>query len=69
VYVATDGLFDQVGGAKSEPIGYKQIQQIILDNHHEPHSVIAEKIWNAFERHRGKEVRVDDVEMIGFTKQ
>jgi serine phosphatase RsbU (regulator of sigma subunit) len=65
-YIASDGLYDQVGGLWNEPYGYRSFTQIILDNHKEPQSVISEKVWTAFELHRGKEPRVDDVELISF---
>ena len=65
-YIASDGLFDQPGGAAKNPYGYKEFQQIILKNHGEKQSVISDKIWAAFEKYRGAEPRVDDFELITF---
>jgi hypothetical protein len=65
-YIASDGLFEQVGGERSEPYGYRAFKQIILENHHEKQSVISDKIWSAFEEYRHWEPRVDDFELITF---
>ena len=68
-YIASDGLFEQPGGERSEPYGYKAFKQIILENHDEKQSVISDKIWAAFEEYRGAEPRVDDFELITFKPQ
>jgi len=65
-YIASDGLFDQPGGENAEPFGYKALEKIILENHKEKQSAISDKIWKAFEEHRGTEPRVDDFELITF---
>jgi len=65
-YIASDGLFDQPGGAESAPFGYSKFKQIILDNHSEKQSVICEKVWSACEEYRGENARVDDFELISF---
>jgi serine phosphatase RsbU (regulator of sigma subunit) len=67
IYVASDGLFEQVGGPLGEPYAYKQFTEIILTNHNEPLAVISEKIWEAFETYRNREARVDDFELVSFT--
>ena len=66
-YIATDGLYDQPGGAYHVPYGYDEFAEIILKNHHENLSGINEKIWAAFEQYRGDEKRVDDFELVSFT--
>jgi serine phosphatase RsbU (regulator of sigma subunit) len=65
-YIGSDGLFDQSGGPLSIPFGYKTFKQIVLENHAEKLSVISEKIWNTFEKYRGDELRVDDIQLISF---
>jgi len=65
-YIASDGLFDQPGGEESVPFGYNKFKKIILENHNESQSVICEKVWSAYEKHRGEISRVDDFELIGF---
>ena len=65
-YIASDGLFDQPGGVNSAPFGYKAFMKLILENHNEKQSVISEKVWTAFEKHRNNKTRVDDFELISF---
>jgi len=65
-YIASDGLFDQIGGEHGLPFGYSTFKKIILENHIEKQSVISEKIWNAFEKYRHDQPRRDDVELITF---
>ena len=65
-YVASDGLFHQMGGEPICPFGYDTIQRIILDHHHEPLQTIANNIWAAFKMHMGEQARRDDVELISF---
>ena len=65
-YVASDGLYDQVGGEEKIPFGYAVIEKIILENHAEKQSVISGKIWDAFEAYRGGNARRDDLELITF---
>jgi serine phosphatase RsbU (regulator of sigma subunit) len=65
-YIASDGLFDQPGGASKNPFGYTAFKRIILENHGEKQSVISARICAAFEEYRGMEPRVDDFELITF---
>jgi serine phosphatase RsbU (regulator of sigma subunit) len=65
-YIASDGLFDQIGQTTKLPLGYKTIMQIILEKHNESQAVISNEIWAAFEKHQGNEARRDDVELISF---
>ncbi|MCL2703106.1 MAG: SpoIIE family protein phosphatase [Defluviitaleaceae bacterium] len=65
-YIASDGLFDQIGGVRSKSFGYKVFKQIILDNHHEPQASISGKVWDAFMEYQGAQARRDDVELLSF---
>ena len=65
-YISSDGMFDQKGGEKGLPFGYKEFKNIILQHHNEPQEVIAGKVWNAFESYRGTQPRKDDFELICF---
>ncbi|MCL1820161.1 MAG: SpoIIE family protein phosphatase [Oscillospiraceae bacterium] len=65
-YIASDGLFDQIGGTPARPFGYSQFKQTIIENHDEKQSVISDKIWEVFEAHRGEQPRRDDFELITF---
>ncbi len=65
-YIASDGLFDQIGGEPPRPFGYQTFTDIILARHSEGFERISRDIWRAFENHRGGEARRDDVELIAF---
>ena len=65
-YVASDGLYDQIG-TNGKKFGYKTLKEIILNNHQENQNVIIEKIWRQFEVNRESEIRRDDVSLVGFT--
>ncbi len=65
-YIASDGLFDQIGGEKLLPFGYSSIKDIILDNHDKNLSITVDMIWQAFNQHMGGERRRDDVTLIAF---
>jgi len=66
LYIASDGLFGQIGGPASEPYGYKEFMQIILQHHGKTQAFISDQVWEAFERYRGTEIRVDDIELVSF---
>jgi len=66
-YIASDGLFGQIGEVSKKSFGYKIFKQIILENHNLPQAVISDKIWNAFEKHLGNEPLRDDLELITFS--
>jgi len=59
-----DALTDS--GADRQPFGFRTLQKIILENHHEPQSVISDIIWDAFLKHQGEQARRDDFELITF---
>lgn len=65
-YVASDGFYDQIGGPKKVPFGYRTLQQIVLESHNRPMDEAVGALWDAFEDYRGAEERRDDVELIGF---
>jgi len=66
-YIASDGLFGQIGEANRRSFGYKIFKQIILENHNLSQNKISDKIWNAFEKHRGEEPFRDDLQLITFS--
>ena len=65
-YIASDGLYEQVGGAEKIPFGYDTPEKIILESHGDSQSVTTKKIWQAFEAYRGSNARRDDLEFIAF---
>lgn len=65
-YIASDGLYDQIGGTPPLPFGYRAFRDIVLENHSLKQQAVSEKVWEAFEAHRGGNLRRDDVELISF---
>lgn len=65
-YVASDGLFGQIGGEENKPFGYKYFKQIVLENHALSQQEIVQKIHMAFKVYMGDESRRDDITLIGF---
>jgi CHASE2 domain-containing sensor protein len=65
-YISSDGMYDQIGGARGHSFGYNPLKQIILEHHHEKQEVICAKVWETFEAYRGDQVRRDDFELITF---
>lgn len=63
-YIASDGLYDQIGGEYGIPFGYGTFKRIILENHNETQAFISEKIWEEFEDYRDDQPRRDDFELI-----
>ncbi|MCL1940783.1 MAG: SpoIIE family protein phosphatase [Synergistaceae bacterium] len=65
-YIASDGLYEQIGGGDLIPFGYDTFSKIILERHNEKQSAIAEAVWSAFEDYRGNNPRRDDFELVTF---
>ncbi|MCL2662877.1 MAG: MCP four helix bundle domain-containing protein [Oscillospiraceae bacterium] len=65
-YIASDGLYEQIGGDEKLPFGYETLENIVLKNHDAGQNVIIEKIMQAFESYRGEELQRDDVSLIAF---
>ena len=68
-YISSDGMFDQKGGAKGLPFGYKAFKKMILEHHNEPLDVISGKIWDSFESYRGTHPKKDDFELVCIRPQ
>jgi len=66
-YIASDGLYDQIGGDDKIPYGYDEFEKLILENHSKKHKVISDVVWQSFESYRGDNARRDDFELITFT--
>ncbi|MDR1754902.1 MAG: MCP four helix bundle domain-containing protein [Eubacterium sp.] len=65
-YIASDGMYDQMGGNPPRPFGYKRFKQIIQSFHSEKQRDISNKVWAVFEEYRGNQQRRDDFELITF---
>ncbi|MCW3078048.1 MAG: hypothetical protein JWO32_2657 [Bacteroidetes bacterium] len=66
VYLFTDGYPDQFGGAKGKKFKYKQLEELLLSNHHLPLTQQKEILETTFEEWRGPLEQVDDVLIIGI---
>ena len=73
VYIFTDGIADQFGGPRGKKFKYKQLQQVLIDNHKLPMKAQREAMHNALEEwinypnpsNKGFE-QTDDMLLIGF---
>jgi len=65
-YIASDGLPDQIGGEFRKQFGFKTLENIILENHHEKQDAISGRIWEAFKKYQGDEPRRDDFVLVTF---
>ncbi len=66
-FFATDGLYDQNGGAKDLPLGRKRISKIFTEYKDEPLNEIKELILHELGKHQGKNQRNDDMAFVGLT--
>ncbi len=65
VYTFTDGFADQFGGPKGKKFMYRQLKQLLLDNHHLPLEQQREVIANTINAWKGANEQVDDMLLIG----
>lgn len=66
LYLLTDGYADQFGGKKGKKFMYKQLEAILLDNHHLSLEKQSEILNTHFEEWRGGLEQVDDVCIMGI---
>ncbi|MGB0697145.1 MAG: SpoIIE family protein phosphatase [Rhodospirillaceae bacterium] len=65
-YMTSDGLIDQVGGARKRSFGKKRFKQLLSEIKDLPMSEQKERIEEALSTYQGSEKRRDDVSMVGF---
>jgi len=65
-YIASDGLYEQIGSEEMMPFGYVPFERMILENHSKKQGAISEEIWQAFEEYRGENPQRDDFMLISF---
>jgi serine phosphatase RsbU (regulator of sigma subunit) len=65
IYIFTDGYADQFGGPKGKKFKYKQLEQVLVANHHLSMSKQKEALDKTFEDWKGILDQVDDVLVIG----
>ena len=67
-YLTTDGYADQFGGPKNKKFSYKQLRELLLDNHsetmNEQHDILRSELnlWIG----QGDDEQIDDICMIGI---
>ena len=65
LYLYTDGYADQFGGPKGKKFKYKQLNELLLANHHLPMKEQHEILKTTFSNWKGELEQVDDVCVIG----
>ncbi len=65
VYSFTDGYADQFGGTKGKKFKYKQLEEVLLANHHLPMNEQKNILEKTFDDWKGNLEQVDDVLVIG----
>ncbi len=66
LYMSTDGFVDQLGGTKRKRLGSKYFKKLLLEASLEPFDKQQHQLVQSFEEHRGGNMRVDDVTVVGF---
>ena len=66
VFITTDGMIDQPGGAKGIAFGKKRLKNTLLENHAQPLETHGLRIMQAFRAYQGEQTRRDDVTFFGF---
>lgn len=66
LFLFSDGYADQFGGPKGKKFKYKQLQQILINNHSLPMSEQRQNLETALHTWRGNLEQVDDICVIGI---
>jgi serine phosphatase RsbU (regulator of sigma subunit) len=66
LYVATDGIFDQIGGNKEISFGKRRVQQLITEHYQHPFKAQEQYFIEAFTRYKGRQNQRDDVSLFGW---
>jgi serine phosphatase RsbU (regulator of sigma subunit) len=65
-YLATDGLLEQIGGARRRSFGRKRFAEILTQRQGRPMTDQREALAAALAHYQGEERRRDDVTVLGF---
>ncbi|MBL7882944.1 MAG: SpoIIE family protein phosphatase, partial [Bacteroidia bacterium] len=66
IYLFTDGYADQFGGANGKKFKYKQLNQLLLENHQKPMSEQKILFDKTIENWKGNLEQVDDILLLGI---
>ena len=69
VHLTTDGIIDQIGGARSIAFGKKRFDKLLLEHRNLPMNEQKQRIMDAFYAYQGGQKRRDDVSLLGFRIQ
>lgn len=65
-YLATDGLFDQIGQDTGLPLGKKRLRSFLSSLGEMPMQEQKRALLEMFKTHQGNEEQRDDVTVLGF---
>jgi serine phosphatase RsbU (regulator of sigma subunit) len=65
-YMWSDGLVDQIGGAKRRSFGKRRVLSVLKDYHRMPMAAQHAQIIRDFEEYHHGEARRDDLTLVGF---
>ena len=66
-YLATDGIIDQVGGARSMSFGRKRFRRALAAQHNRDMAAQGAHLQQIFKDYQGGQIRRDDVTVLGFS--
>lgn len=66
IYIFTDGYADQFGGPKGKKFKYRQLEEVLLANHHLPMNEQKDILDKTYNNWKGDLEQVDDVLVIGI---
>ncbi|MCF8106476.1 MAG: biofilm regulation protein phosphatase SiaA [Desulfohalobiaceae bacterium] len=65
-YLATDGIFDQIGTATGLPLGYRRLHSFLQTIRDKPLAEQKKALLGMYENYRGAEEQRDDVTVLGL---
>jgi serine phosphatase RsbU (regulator of sigma subunit) len=65
-YLTTDGLIDQIGGPRGRSFRKRRFQDLLKKNRGIPMQQQEETLREALERYQGRQLRRDDLTVLGF---
>lgn len=66
LYLATDGMPDQLGGEQGLPFGHRRLLRLLDDTAHLSFQDKEQRIRESFDQYVGRSERLDDITLVGF---